>query len=478
MPLASSGPLLSFGRQASHILNQVPNISTHRSIHIPSFIPRAQTHAQPSHAQRLLRQTRGLLQAFVGHLTAPGTLGNRVAGSRAIHGAAHATRGQTIQQGLSFPTRCTLSRPLSTPKLPRPPVVPRSVTQVGLGTARNFSSSRPIFQHLVENVPITGRAFSQLDLEARMKDERRAYYGKEKKVKKVKVNEKVKAEKVTFHPAVVNKDETAVSTSEDELNRYFPAASRPRVTTTLLIPLAPTPTSRLPLPVNPSSSTAHPLLPISVLNSLHQEHTLHSLRVSTIFARLDAANVWASTVNCDAYGDMRGEASVLRIRFEGWEAKEVRSVIGESGKGWCVLEEEREDEDPGESEREIEDVLSQISMSSHSSEVAMEDFRERAGFEDPGTAQSLVLPTLDFSFSSSAPALRTPLSGMNTPTSDLSLSDIDMFSDFGSVSDSSGSRIEGQSVGISRAPSTVASSWVGFSSSFSDRLYEPRDEMF
>ncbi|KAJ7744661.1 hypothetical protein B0H16DRAFT_1727223 [Mycena metata] len=37
------------------------------------------------------------------------------------------------------------------------------MTHVGLGTARNFSSGRPLFQQLADNVPIADRAFYEAD---------------------------------------------------------------------------------------------------------------------------------------------------------------------------------------------------------------------------------------------------------------------------------------------------------------------------
>ncbi|TFY83100.1 hypothetical protein EWM64_g904 [Hericium alpestre] len=280
MPFASSGHWTSLlGRQASHYLSQAPNIS-HRSIHVSAFTPRASAQTNLSTAQRLLHQTRGLFQAFVGHLTTPGTLRGSGSG-HGFHSAVRATRAPTIQQNLSFGTRLALSRPLGAPKLPRPPVVPRSVTQVGLGTARNFSSGRPIFQNLVQNVPIAGRALSEADWDIRKREEQMLQFGKAKKGEK-KGKGAAKAEKVHFHDAASSASENV--DAEAELDHYFPASPRPQVTTELLIPLAPTPSSRLPLPSNPSSSK-HPLLPIPALSELHYDHTNHNLRVSTIFAR-------------------------------------------------------------------------------------------------------------------------------------------------------------------------------------------------
>lgn len=318
--------------------------------------------------------------------------------------------------------------------------------------------------------------------------------GKEqKKARKTKV---AKAEKVHFHDAAASVASSAQEHTEEELNRYFPAAPTPAVSTQLLIPLAPTPTSRLPLSANPPSmSTKHPLLPLNVLGDLHATHNMHSLRVSTLFGRLDVANVWDRGATCDVYGSYRGEASVLRVRFEGWTENEVRAVIGESGKGWCVLEEERSAEDDEKEMQEVEDALSTMDL--ESGNMSVSDFG-RNSFEDDGhstssvdPSQSFVLPTLDFS-SSFPMASQSPsqhVSPIRSPSSEDSmdfLSDSDSFSDFGSFSEGSleygiggegGSFIEPPSVSLSRMAS---SNWMGFSSSFSERLGDegPREEMF
>ncbi|KAA1477117.1 hypothetical protein DENSPDRAFT_571300 [Dentipellis sp. KUC8613] len=481
MPLASSGGLSSLlGRQASH-LAQAPNIPSHRSIHISSFIPRPQPRVSSSTAGRLLRTTRGLLQAFVGHLTTPGTLRVPGAGNGFHHAVANATRGPTIRQGLSLPARIALSKPLGAPMLPRAPVVPRSIAQVGLGTARNFSTGRPIFQHLAENVPMTGRALSEADWDVRKREEQRLRFGKAKKAEKAKGKQAVKAEKAQFHPAAAS----SVSEPQDdeaEFDHYFPAAPTAGVTTYLLIPLAPTPSSRLPLHNNPSSSTKHPLLPISALSELHYDHHNHALRVSSLFARLDASRVWDSGVACDVYGGPDGTANIMRICFSGWDANKVRGVIGESGTGWCALEEVREGEEGAETE--LEDVLSQLSAEDFSSRAETERFEDNgigAGHIDP--AQSFVLPTLDFSasFPASPPAsisLSDFPSGASTP-----ISDIDMYSHTEAwsegISDGSGSWVEPPSVSAARMPlSPSASAWMGFSSSFTERMEGPREVMF
>lgn len=102
------------------------------------------------------------------HATAARALGR----SAYVRGAASR---QTANSTLSLPARVALSkaagpRAFGAPFLPRGPTLPRpnAVTNVGLGTARNFSSGRPIFQNLIQNVPVAARSLCELDLDPRL----------------------------------------------------------------------------------------------------------------------------------------------------------------------------------------------------------------------------------------------------------------------------------------------------------------------
>ena len=120
-----------------------------------------------------------------------------------------------------------------------------------------------------------------------------------------------------------------------EFDHYF-AAPPAEVTTSLLVPLAPTPSSRQPLPCVPSPS----LIPLPILLDVHASHRLHSVRVSSLFSRLDSAKVWVDqSVSCSVYGDPSGLASIMKIEFKGWTKAQVRAVLGEAGKGWCMMQE-------------------------------------------------------------------------------------------------------------------------------------------
>ncbi|KAJ7681334.1 hypothetical protein B0H17DRAFT_899419, partial [Mycena rosella] len=149
--------------------------------------------------------------------------------------------------------------------------------QVGLGTARNFSSSRPIFQQLVDNVPIVGRMLYEADWDLSMhrKQENMCRPASKKAATPVQSKEMLK-------PTSVEK-----AAKKAQLEHYFPVPV-PTGTTHLLIPLAPSPTGRTPLPEFPASASSTGCLPLPALLALHNVHTTHTLRVPSLFQRLDA----------------------------------------------------------------------------------------------------------------------------------------------------------------------------------------------
>ncbi|KAI0713532.1 hypothetical protein C8Q76DRAFT_693423 [Earliella scabrosa] len=452
MQLASSGLRALKGGQA----NRFPpgGGQPSRSIHIPAFAPLPSSQSSTT-AQAVFRQTRNLISRFVAHLTAPSTLRTPLhlhvaANARPFHMSA--ARMPTIQERLSLPARHILSKPLAVPFLPRPPAVPRHISQVGLGTARNFSSGRPIFQHLVENVPVYARAFNEADWEIRIEEERQRLRMEKQKARRVaKEMKKAKAPLRPLKQNVVAAPAPGVAESQkEEFDHYFPAPTSPEVTTHLLIPLAPTPTSRLPLPLNPPAmSSTHPLLPLDVIASMHASHGTHALRVSTVFARLDVAKVFDEPgVHCEARGDPSGLCTVLEVRFEGWTAHKVRGVLGEAGTGWCVLEEVWHDQAHAEAE-EMDAALEALSTSGsesmHDADLSLSGLSGINGSWGSNThgidpAQSFVLPTLDFSASFSGSSWSPPASthGTRSRTSSSTMlgSWSDGESDVGSATDS------------------------------------------
>ncbi|OCH90626.1 hypothetical protein OBBRIDRAFT_793062 [Obba rivulosa] len=521
MQLASYGTRAFTGRQASRFIpgggGALPPGHTPRSIHTSSFVPRPNVGTfSGGRAEVIFKQTRNLLSRFVAHLTTPGTLRpvNVPAAARSLHSGP--TRPLTIHQQLSLPARHALSRPLNAPYLPRPPAVPRNVTQVGLGLARNFSTARPIFQNLVENVPIAGRAFWEADWDVKLAEERERMrlekHAKKQAAKTARKEMQKPREAKKAKLEVVAED----AQTESEIDHYFPATVLPAVTTQLLIPLAPTPTSRYPLsPSGPSTSTSRPLLPYAVLAELHSDHNVHSLRVSSLFARLDAAHVFEQPgVRCEARGDPSGLCTLLEVTFQGWDEKRVRSILGEAGKGWCAVEEVWHEQEDAERQR-MDDELE--NMSEHSAPTPLTAHSEGSihGPEaqiDP--AQSFMLPILDFSASSPAPPTwGTPVSpehsvllspepwssapsSLSLPPSDIEFHNAwasqisggheghgghhgDVLSDNSSdIGSTHGSWVDSLSDGFSLHGSSGSGNWFGFSSQFTERMEEPREYMF
>lgn len=513
MQLASYGTRALPGRFLARLLPRNPTGTTSRGIHIGPLPHTVSTGSAGVNAQKIVQQTRDVLGRFLAHLTAPGLRAPSSAFPVTARSLHTGTRSgiQGIRSNLSLPVRHALSRG---PFLPHAPMVPRMVTQVGLGTARNFSSTRPIFQNLAQNVPVAGRAFWEADWEAlKMRDECRVKMNKENGIKgHQQSKEMIKPTKASFplFAQVESEASDSVSEAASDLEHYFPTVNPPStgLTTHLLIPLAPTPTSRLPLSPSPLSPTTRReterLLPLTQLASLHTSHSTHGLRVSSLFARLDAANIWDKGVACDAYSSEAhwykpGESvcTILRVSFIGWSAAEVRGVIGESGSGWCELYEARSPLSSASSSASMSDMSSEDGMS----EMDAFDDAEWASLHgeevDPST--SCVLPTLDFSASFCASS-SGPAPAMSRAPSD---ADIDMLSNtssslaFGSESDSD-SDLSSES-GVSSTFSfhnsdSSSDSWVqptwqgsssfrfGFSSEFVGRLgsegSNPREVMF
>ncbi|KII89291.1 hypothetical protein PLICRDRAFT_40954 [Plicaturopsis crispa FD-325 SS-3] len=446
MPLASHG----FSR-VSQLIPSLRGGTTSRAIHIPTGAPTTQT---------LFAQSRNLLTRFVTHLTAPGL---PAPAARAAFSSS-GVRAPSIQQRLSLPVRHALrSHPLGAPCVPRAPTMPHpnSVTNVGLGTARNFHAARPLFANIAEamNVPVAGRALYEMDWEIKGGADSKAMlkYGAQKK-QKTFGKEMLKPKTVVEQaPKKVVDEEAAI---EQELEHYFPAAANAaEVTTYLLIPLAPTPTARLPL--NPSPPTTA-LLPIPALAAAHASHRAHALHVSALFAHLDTAGVWARGASCAPYGTGSGECTLLRVEFRGWTEGEVRGVIGERGSGWCVLEEVRHDD--------VDDISD---FGGGLSEYAEEEM-------DP--AQSFVLPTLDFSAGSKAESVRSDAGSDLMSVDSSSVSDVDFHSD-GDVdmdfrSDSSGVEIDIASDVEMDIASASTTSWSVLSRSASFDEYAPREAVF
>ncbi len=416
-----------------------PCKSIHTSNHLQSNLHVFRPPLPPRNpAHQLFSASKNLLQRFFTHLTAPGLRVPHIHTSqnystRSLHGTS--LRPSTIQGGLSLPVRNSLrnhalQRQANT-FLPRgpAPAPPRcgGVAQVGLGIARNFSTARPIFEQLVQNVPIAARALYELDFDMDTKkainklrpQTRRSSAKKTCKSKAMLQETTTKRLVVTDDKHVDAKAQSGIAVGDD-MDHYFPSTLT-AVTTYLSIPLAPTPTSRTPLPADPvfmptSDSKAPSLLPpLSFLASIHASHSTHASRVDTLFTRLDQANVWArggvrsyaysqglahrrQNSNSDGQKGTESVCTALVIEFKGWTKNEVRSAIGESGTGWCTIEEVC-----GSDCEDDSDSLGSI-LGGRTSETS--GFDSWGDIESPiiNPAESLILPSLDMSLVASEPS--------------------------------------------------------------------------
>lgn len=249
---------------------------------------------------------------------------------QAFRRAVHTT--QPIRNQFSFPVRHALSTsPMS---FARPPVVQRGMTEVGLGTARKFSTTRPIFQNLVQNVPVAGRTLSEVDLDLQKRKARKIVAKRLDSEKKgANTQEKSKAYRYTF---------------EENFDKYFPveAASGEEVSTILTVPLVP-----FDAPVAPSNIAEQTFLPFYETTKNFQSHGKHSRRVNSLFKKLDEARVWDRGAHYEAFGsastglDGLSSSSALctslKVVFDGWTAEMVRNVMGETDGGWCTLQESK-----------------------------------------------------------------------------------------------------------------------------------------
>lgn len=410
-----TGTLRATGRKAANAIRSTNPADgfgsggTSRALHLAAPISPAQpslgqtiVHSLESIRPRnqLFTSTRNFVTTIFTRLSAPGVRVPRNIPHSSSRVLQSGSSTPSIRSGLSLPARHALhSKAFGAGTfLPRAPMSPRPpvATQLGLGTARNFSSSRPIFQNLVDNVPIALRSLYEADLDidfARKKTGvRRPLYTALNKPKAALVGPKMKPR---ARRVLAEKENSEVlADAAAEFSQYFSAPTPAPVTSYVFIPLAPTPSNRLPLSSRDSLPHTGRFIPLGEVGSIHASHSRHALRVSTLFAKLDQANVWSHPgVSCTPYSgcprkalsddddeELEGVCTFLKLEFAGWTMNEVRSVIGECGQGWCVFEEVRHDEE------EDEESVFSSAISSPPSELV-----------DP--AQSMVMPTIDFSSS-------------------------------------------------------------------------------
>src|SRR5258706_11261221 len=234
-----------------------------------------------------------------------------------------------IIRNLSSTSKFSLAHsPVSRVYLPRGPqgfnnVGYRGLAQeIGLGTARNFSTGRTVFHHVIEkNASIGVRAFLEMDAGTDLRTVRISRTRAQKSGQKAKKDTK----RMVFKPKPV-----VVKTKEEEIAQYF-KQEEPDVVTYLQVALAPTPSARMPFAASTDGSIdSTRLLPLRAMLNIKQQFYAQSEFVSSLFKRMDERDDRSSRkgrVSVESWGDLSGLCTELRVRFEGWSEGDVRALF-------------------------------------------------------------------------------------------------------------------------------------------------------
>lgn len=221
----------------------------------------------------------------------------------------------------------------------RPPGVPRATSQVGLGSARNFSSAKPIFQNVVQNAPLGLRVLGDAD----MLDMRK--FKKEMKaamLKRQASKGKERAASNLFEPL------TMQGQNSEEMAYYFGATSsdETKPSVQLLIPLNPVngATSFLSLDKSVDGGDAFfSAMLMSDLRFLSELHGNHHAKLRNLIGKLESVGCFdvdpdTSCPAAKAVLDEQGEKLVVTFYGAKWTATEVRQVLGfYEGQAWYEL---------------------------------------------------------------------------------------------------------------------------------------------
>ena len=413
-----------------------------------------------------------------------------------------------ILRNLSSTSKFSLAHsPVSRVYLPRGPqgfkhVGYRGLAQeIGLGTARNFSTGRTVFHHVIEkNASIGVRAFLEMDASTDLRTVRVSRTRARKSEQKVKKERKRMSFKPT-KPAVVKTKE------EEEIAQYF-KQEEPAVVTYLQVALAATPSARMPFAASTDGSLdSTRLLPLRAVLNTQQLFYAQSEFVSSLFRTMDAHDVWNSPkgrVKVESWGDLSGLCTELRVRFEGWSEEDVRALFAGlltdgAAEGWAIQELHPPGRPHPERVPQFSDSLVTIMADSIppsmlvSPVLSNADLEAEMKLEDPweSAGPRFIMPQLDFS--SSLPTHDVPSSlGLTFDESlqdhEMSDGDLDHLSDAGSEawSDTAESTLSLMSMpsvlsidnlSASRITESV-SGWTGFGSDFLGRIQEDNGVFF
>ena len=403
-----------------------------------------------------------------------------------------------IIRNLSTTSKFSLAHsPVSRVYLPRGPqgftnVGYRGLAQeIGLGTARNFSTGRTVFHHVIEkNASIGVRAFLEMDAGTDLRTVRISRTRSKKSGQKAKKETKRMVAKPK--PAVVK-------TKEEEIAQYF-KLEEPDVVTYLQVALAPTPSARVPFAASTDSSMdSTRLLPLRAMLNIQQQFYAQSEFVSSLFRRVDARDDRKSPkgrVSFESWGDSSGLCTELRVRFEGWSEDDVRALfdglLTDGGAGGWAIQELR----PRPDRRlRLSDSLATITADSvppsvlTSPVLSNADLETEMKMEDPwASGPRFIMPQLDFSSSFPIPDSPSDPILFDVHDDEMSDADVDHLSDAGSEawSDTAESTAPNMSMpsvlsiddlSASRVTESV-SGWVDFSFDLLEHIQADADAFF
>lgn len=213
----------------------------------------------------------------------------------------------------------------------RPTAAPRSSSQVGLQTARNFSSSRPVFQNVVQNAPLGARVLGdkdKLDLRRFRREMRAAYLKKRSEAGKGKA-------RANQTPAF-DKFKITVPASMDA---YFPQVLQDidtdEVSVQLVLPLNPVSEATPFLSYNDDATESKffSAMLMSDLRLLSEIHGVHHARLRNMIHRLESAGCFevdpgTGRPSVRAELDELHERIVVSFLGERWSLADVRQVLG------------------------------------------------------------------------------------------------------------------------------------------------------
>jgi len=504
--------MLVAAARASNPLRGSPLGGGARGIHFNGYIPRPNPPPKPTPTStpfqycyaQASRITQGARRFFT-RLLEPNVPAHVHGGHRAhitLQGLAQFGvhhHPNPILRNLSSTSKFSLAHsPVSRVYLPRGPqgftnVGYRGLAQeIGLGTARNFSTGRTVFHHVIEkNASIGVRAFLEMDAGTDL----RTVQVSRTRARKSERKAKKEMKRMVFKPKPV-----VVKTKEEEIAQYF-KQGEPDVVTYLQIALAATPSARMPFAHG--SIDSNRLLPLRAVLSIQQQFHAQSEFVSSLFSKMDEHDVWNSPrgrVTVESWGDLSGLCTELRVRFEGWSEEDVLALFAglltDEGKGGWAIQELYPPGTPPERAPQPSNSLPIIPADSipasmlTSPVVSNADLEMEIEMEDPwASGPRFIMPQLDvnssFSIDDSTPSLIFDESPHDFEILD---GDEDHLSDTGSeawsdTAESTESLMSMPSVlsidnlSASRVTESV-SGWIGFGSDFLGRIQEDNGVFF